>query len=92
MISENKLTLNENDTCIISEEVFDSILRDVRNEYGHGFTKILRDADEEKYVENIKEFMKSYYMIRIHDSSVELMPLIGKITGMYPEDYKGVEN
>ena len=92
MISENKLKLNENDTCIISEEVFDSILIDVRNEYGHGFTKILRDADEEKYVENIKEFMKSYYMVRIHDSSVELMPLIGKITGMYPEDYKGVEN
>lgn len=91
MIKDESLKLNENDTCIITEEMFHDILIDVRNEYGHGFTKALRDAEEKRYVESIKEFMKSYHMIRIQDSYVELMPLIGKLNGMYPEDYKGAE-
>lgn len=92
MINLGYVTINRNDTCIIAEDMFDTLLIDTRKEYGHGFTKMLRDSEEKRYVEIIKEFMKSYYMIRIRDSYVELMPLIGKLNGAYPEDYKGAEN
>lgn len=91
MIENGELEVNQNDTVIITEEKFEDIVLKVRDEEGHGFTKTLREAPNDKFINSVKTFMKEYYMIRIKEGYIELMPLIGKVTGKYPDDYKGVE-
>lgn len=91
MLEDGKLIINDKDTIIIKEELFDEILLEVKNEYGHGFTKAFRDALDGYYLETIKRFMEEYYLINVEDGHVELMPLIVKVTGKYPDDYNGEE-
>ncbi|MDD6794809.1 MAG: TIGR02678 family protein [Clostridiaceae bacterium] len=91
MIESKELEVSQNDSVIISQEKFERIILKVREVEGHGFTKTLREASDDKYISSIKEFMKEYYMIRIQEGYVELMPVIGKVIGKYPDDYKGVE-
>ena len=91
MLEDGKLIINDKDTIIIKEELFDEILLEVKNEYGQGFTKAFRDALDSYYLETIKRFMEEYYLINVEDGHVELMPLIVKVTGKYPDDYNGEE-
>ncbi|MBN7576965.1 MULTISPECIES: TIGR02678 family protein [Clostridium] len=91
MLEDGKLIINEKDTIIIKEELFDKILLEVKKKYGHGFTKAFRDALDSYYLGTIKRFMEEYYLINVKDGYVELMPLIVKATGKYPDDYNGEE-
>lgn len=89
LIAENKLNVNEKDIIVITEKEFNKIILDVREEYGHGFIKTFRDNNEDYFLNNLKSFLKEYSMIKINQEFVEIMPLLGKIVGEYPKDYKG---
>ena len=65
-----------------------NLLLDLRKENGHGFTKTLREYSDELYIHTIKEYMKSFSMLDIKDNLVLILPLMGKIIGDYPKDYK----
>ena len=70
------------------KEEFNKLLLDLRKENGHGFTKTLREYSDELYIHTIKEYMKSFSMLDIKDNLVLILPLMGKIIGDYPKDYK----
>lgn len=88
LLNEKALELKENDTIEISESEFKEILLYVREEDGHGFTKSLRECSEEFFINSIKNYMREFSMLKINDNTIIIMPLIGKIVGNYPKDYK----
>lgn len=90
----NKIKLGDfkkedNDIIIMKNYEFDEFIVEVRKTHGHGFTKTLRDASEEVFINIIRNFMKDFSMIREEKDFTILMPIVGKVLGEYPEDYKG---
>ena len=83
------LKKEDNDIIIMKNYEFDEFIIEVRKTHGHGFTKTLRDASEEIFINIIRNFMKDFSMIREEKDFTILMPIIGKVLGEYPEDYKG---
>lgn len=88
LLNEKALELKENDTIEISEAEFKELLLSVREEDGHGFTKSLRECSEEFFINSIKNYMRKFSMLKTNDNTIIIMPLIGKIVGNYPKDYK----
>ena len=88
-INSGNLKKEDNDTVVMSNSEFDEFIIEVRKTHGHGFTKTLRDASEEVFINIIRSFMKEFCMIREESDFTILMPIIGKVLGEYPEDYKG---
>ena len=89
MIKNGYFEIKDNDTIIISNEKFKNILLNIRKEEGHGFIKKFRECSDEFFVECIKEYMTSFSMIKEEGESTIIMPLVSKVVGKYPKDYKG---
>ena len=88
-INSGNLKKEDNDTVVMSNSEFDEFIIEVRKTHGHGFTKTLRDVSEQVFINIIRNFMKDFSMIREEKDFTILMPIIGKVLGEYPEDYKG---
>ena len=88
-INSGNFKKEDNDTVIMSNSEFDEFIIEVRKAHGHGFTKTLRDVSEQVFINIIRNFMKDFSMIREEKDFTILMPIIGKVLGEYPEDYKG---
>lgn len=88
LIDEKVLELKENDTIEIYESEFKEILLSVREQDGHGFTKTLRECSEEFFINNIRNYMSEFSMLKVNDNKIIIMPLLGKIVGNYPKDYR----
>ena len=88
-INSGNLKKEDNDTVVMSNSEFDEFIIEVRKTHGHGFTKTLRDVSDQVFINLIRNFMKDFSMIREEKDFTILMPIIGKVLGEYPEDYKG---
>lgn len=88
-INSGNLKKEDNDTVVMSNSEFDEFIIEVRRTHAHGFTKTLRDVSEQVFINIIRNFMKDFSMIREEKDFTILMPIIGKVLGEYPEDYKG---
>ena len=88
-INSGNFKKEDNDTVVMSNLEFDGFIIEVRKTHGHGFTKTLRDVSEQVFINIIRNFMKDFSMIREEKDFTILMPIIGKVLGEYPEDYKG---
>ena len=88
-INSGNFKKEDNDTVIMSNSEFDEFIIEVRKAHGHGFTKTLRDVSDPVFINLIRNFMKDFSMIREEKDFTILMPIIGKVLGEYPEDYKG---
>ena len=89
MIKNAELEIKDNDTIIISNERFKNILLNIRKEEGHGFIKKFRECSDEFFIEFIKEYMADFSMIIEDEENTIIMPLVSKVIGKYPKDYKG---
>lgn len=93
LISEGIIKREDNDFIIITKENFHKIILSLRDEVGSGFSKDLRDAGDERFISEVESYLIEWLMIRNDDvDKVILLPLIGKFSGKYPNDYKGVMN
>ncbi|NKF06096.1 TIGR02678 family protein [Clostridium gasigenes] len=88
LIEEKKLNVTIEDIVIISVDEFKDLIINTRNKYGDGFTKEFRDYSEEIIVSKIKKFMKNFSMIKEEKDKIILLPLIAKVIGEYPKDYR----
>ena len=89
MIKNGYFEIKDNDTIIISNEKFKNILLNIRKEEGHGFIKKFRECSDEFFIECIKEYMADFSMIIEDEENTIIMPLVSKVIGKYPKDYKG---
>lgn len=82
----------QKDEMIFADAVdFEQMLKDVKRDFGHGFTKNYREMPEGEFVKEILEAMEWWTFIRRIEGTheINIYPSAGKMTGSYPEDYTG---
>lgn len=90
LVQEGFLKLENNENIIISVYDFENIIYDCKKKYQKGFAANFRGMGRNEFCTAVMNYMKYYNMIAVDEctKSVVLRPIVGKITGMYPEDYK----
>ena len=82
----------QKDEMILTDAVeFEQMLKDIKKEFGNGFTKNYREMPEGEFVKEILEAMEWWTFIKRIEGTHEIViyPSAGKMTGSYPEDYTG---
>ena len=78
------------DECInFKAENLKEIILGVRSEFGHGFSKELRDSSDDKFIFEVLEYLKLWLMAEDNGEEIIILPLIAKFLGEYPDDYVG---
>lgn len=92
LLEDNVISYNEDDELIIKSSRFNEILIGIKNTYGHGFSKDLREADEGRFYKEVCDYLLEWNMISEKDNNIEILPLIFKFSGDYNKDYNGGES
>ncbi len=82
------------ESCLTDRIEFEKLIKDVKQEYGSGFSKNYREMPEGEFVKNVIDEMELWMFIRKEEAEhqIRIRPLAGKIQGRYPEDYAGGRN
>lgn len=79
----------EADECVhVSEDEFDDLILGCHKRWKEAWGVGFREMEPRKAMEEIKEYMKAWMMFRKEDGRIRLFPIIGKVSGSYPADYK----
>lgn len=83
-----------NETCLVDQIEFEHVIKEVKRDFGSGFSKIYREMPEGEFVENVMDEMELWMFIRRLEAThqIKIYPLAGKIQGSYPKDYLGGKN
>ena len=82
--------VKNNETIVLSQDEFNRLLIRCKQTYGSGFAKKYREEmSEEAFAAFIKESMLEYGMIQVDPiaEDVTVMPIAGKICGMYSKEF-----
>ena len=94
-VKEGKLTLEVDETILLSEMEMRELIIECKKKFGAGFAKKNReDTSEQEFADVILDELEQLDMIRRDDvtKDVVIMPIAGKISGMYPQAYLEKEN
>lgn len=92
---ENKnVTVRSDDTIFMDILEFEKLIKDVKNEFGAGFTKLYREMADGEFVREIMGYMQRWTFIKREEKEhrVVIYPSAGKMAGYYPKDYAGGKN
>lgn len=83
--------ISPDEMCTVDKIAFEAVLKDVKHNYGHGFSKMYRDMPEGEFIEAVEQEMEQWMFIKKDDKAhqIKICPLTGKIQGCYPEDFAG---
>lgn len=74
--------------CIrISKEEFRALLEECKSRFSCGFSKMYREMLTETFCREVYEFFLEMELIREEWEDVIILPVVGKIIGVYPEDF-----
>ena len=90
-VSESTWKVQKDEMILADAVEFEQMLKNVKKEFGNGFTKSYREMPEGEFVKEILEAMERWTFIKRIESDHEIViyPSAGKMTGSYPEDYTG---
>lgn len=76
----------------VSEKELDGLILDCHSRWKAAWSKEFREMDPAKVVIEIKAYMERWMMFRRSGGNVSLLPVVGKLSGFYPADYKETNN
>ena len=90
MVENKQIKVLEDDLIVMPIHSFKKLIEQVRDEYCRGWSKEYRQMKFEKLYIEITEYMKNFSFLEFKKESNEIwiMPLVGKIIGEYPDDFK----
>lgn len=79
------------ETVLVNRMEFEQMLKEVKSEFGNGFTKNFREMADGEFVQEMLEYLERWTFIRqeAEEHAVVIYPSAGKMSGHYPEDYTG---
>lgn len=88
-VETGEWNIRNDETILVNSIDFAHMLKEVKAEYGSGFTKSYREMPEGEFVEEVLEKLERWTFIkRLHkEHQVVVYPSAGKMTGHYPDDY-----
>ncbi len=90
-VDEGKLEKQENECIVMSKEAFEGLVMDCKNQWERAWSKEYREMDGEKVLENVTAYMRNWLMLREEGEQIILLPSVGRLAGMYPDDFQGGE-
>ena len=86
---KNKTIIQNDDTIMMEELEFEKLIKEVKEEFGSGFTKSYREMPEGEFVKTVTEDMKYWTFIKQDEKEHRILiyPSAGKMAGYYPKDY-----
>ncbi|MDQ0214468.1 uncharacterized protein (TIGR02678 family) [Oikeobacillus pervagus] len=84
----------ENGEIVMTEGEMDGAVETLRKQFEKGWSKYFREKSTNAIRMELIEAMKDWMMVEVDEESsfIKLKPLLGVLTGTFPEDYKGEEN
>lgn len=84
-----KLEKTENERIFMSRKKFADLVHECRDKWLVGWSKEFREMDEKKLLETIVKYMEDWLMIRCENEQIVIYPVTGRLSGVYPDDFKG---
>ena len=88
-IEAGKLVKQENECISMSGAAFEELVADCKRKWERAWSKEYREMDDGRLLENVKEYMQNWLMLREENGQVTLLPAVGRLIGMYPDDFQG---
>lgn len=83
------LEKTENERIFMSRKKFADLVHECRDKWLAGWSKEFREMDEKKLLETIVKYMEDWLMIRCENEQIVIYPATGRLSGVYPDDFKG---
>jgi len=88
-IQAGAISLFKDESAVISYSFFRSMIDECKTVYGNGLIKTYREKTSTEFFKSVKEYMEYYGFIKVErEEKVILNPILGKVIGKYPKDFK----
>lgn len=77
------------ETIRVGNLEFEQMLKDVKKDFGSGFTKNYREMPDGEFVKEVLAQMELWTFLKREAQEIVIYPSAGKMAGVYPEDYTG---
>ena len=78
----------ENECILIKKSDFENLVLQCREKWSSAWSKEYREMEGRKLIKNLRNYMTNWMMLRCEGEEYEILPTSGKLTAIYPEDYK----
>lgn len=86
-ISSGRMAVPVDEQIVVSAEEFRRLIESCKRRYGQGFIKTYREKTTREFYETVKEYMEQLDLIEDLGNRILIRPVVGKVTGSYPEDF-----
>lgn len=87
LVERGKLIREKNEYIRISRRKFQAIVEKCKKKYSCAWSKEFREMQLEKLIKVVLEYMKSWMLAMTEEDEVVLLPSVGKLTGVYPQEF-----
>jgi uncharacterized protein (TIGR02678 family) len=91
LIAAGQIQVREDDTILLSRIRLEQIIDQCRTEYAGGWSKEFREMPVTRLYDEVLAYLAGFSMIEPGSDrqEIRLLPLVGKVTGGYPEGFGG---
>lgn len=90
-INDGDIEVPVGEDIVISTQQFVAISEECKRRYGNGWIKTYREMTMGEFCNKLKEYMIIMEMIKKIYDQIMVYPIVGKVEGCYPKDFKGGE-
>ena len=90
-INDGDIEVPIGEDIVISTQQFVAISEECKRRYGNGWIKTYREMTMGEFCNKLKEYMIIMEMIKEIYDQIMAYPIVGKVEGCYPKDFKGGE-
>lgn len=88
-VNEGVLKKADNECIYVDEGDFDDFILHCRESWVNAWSKEYREMSQERLLNSVKDYMRSWMMIRKEDNCIVILAAAGKMAGFYPADFAG---
>lgn len=90
-IKEERIEVPVGEDIVIKNQQFIALSEECKRQYGNGWIKTYREMTMGEFCKKLKEYMIMMEMIKEQYDQIQINPIVGKVAGCYPKDFKGGE-
>ena len=90
-INDGDIEVPIGEDIVISTQQFVAISEECKRRYGNGWIKTYREMTMGEFCNKLKEYMIIMEMTKEIYDQIMVYPIVGKVEGCYPKDFKGGE-
>ena len=85
-VTNEKLTLNDDETVTVSREQISRIIKETKQEYFDYFSKFYKEMPINNFINEVISYMIEYDFLREYETGYKIYPAISKLIGYIPKE------